>query len=282
MERTIFKPIAGVAALIIAFILAFAFAPQARAEMQASKLQAGELSSQATGANISKDRAYKLAFGATVTGKFKYKQGSHSTLNEYWFKFKTTKRNSIYVLTVKSPDGRPFFLVRQDAQGNDARDYWTTLEADSPTSVTTINKSYAECWKKNSWNLKKGTWQYICLAPRNDSSVNTRYSINVKEYQPIEMATGVKATNVKATSATLKWKSQVNATKYQVKYRAKGGKWVYKTVTKNTLALKKLKKNTKYQVRVRAFNANGWDFDESKPTKWAGWSDVVSFKTAKQ
>lgn len=82
----------------------------------------------------------------------------------------------------------------------------------------------------------------------------------------------IKVTNVKATSAVIKYGKSKGAKKYQVAYKAPGGKWIYKTTSKHKVTLSNLLSDTKYNVRIRGIKSS---------KKKGKWSSVVSFNTRK-
>lgn len=272
MERVFNKQTAGVLAFILAFFAAVAFAPQALADAQAADLQAASLTVQAAGTNVEKGKASTLKMGKAIMGEFYHADGTPpSTMKDYWYKFKTSKRTSAYLLEVDSVDGRMLFLNSWDAKDNEVA--WGEATAAGIVEPTS---------NFNLW-LPKNQWIYFRWScTKTSQDYNKRFKMKVTEYPVFNWVTGLKATKKTSNSLTLKWKKQANVTKYQVKYRPKGGAWKTKTVKSNTVKLSKLKKNKEYQVRVRAYCKNGYYEDAGKVANWTDWTTAKKFKTTKK
>ena len=274
MERTFNKRAAGALAFIFAFALALTFAPQAFAGMQAGSLQAADLTTQAGGSNTSKGKATTLKSGVTAGGKFYHADGTPpSTIKDYWYKFKTSKRTSAYALKLVSVDNSMMWATCYDAHMNEFD--WDGADG----TIVDSTLGYLTDLPKNQWVYFKFS------VTKTAQDYNKRFRITVTEYNPIlEYVEGVKATKKTANAITLKWKKQASNARYQVQYRVKGGKWKVKTVSKNTVKLTGLKKNAQYQVRVRACAKTGKGFylDEHKPAKCTDWTSILKVKTAKK
>ncbi len=83
--------------------------------------------------------------------------------------------------------------------------------------------------------------------------------------------TGLAATNVTASGATLNWTASASATSYVVEFRVgTSGAWTMDTTTATTLTLSGLASGTQYQARVRALCAEALE---------STFSNTVSFTT---
>ena len=274
MERAIKKQTIGALAFIFACALAVAFAPQAHAATQVSDLQAASLVTQAVDDNTSKEQARILTSGTTAVGKFYHVEGtSSSTIEDYWYKFKTSKRDSAYALKLVSIDRDMMFVTCFDANMNEFD--WGS--ADGTIADSTLD--YLTDLEKDQWVY----FRFSCTKTFQD--YNKKFSITVTEYTPIlEYVTGLKVAKKTGTSLTMKWKKQTSATTYQVQYRLKGGTWKTTSTAKNSVKLTGLKKNAQYQVRVRACASAGKGFylDEHAPAKHTDWTRAVKARTAKK
>ena len=266
MERLMRKTTLWALAGIVAFMLVLV--PQALATTQASSAGEASLTTQSSAANTTKERAYQLKSGIVRSGVFDYVTGSHSQLESYWYKFKTSKRDSMYILKAVSVDHDMICLGRFDKSGN-------KMEWDDGTVTFTGSQTNYKS------DAPKDEWLYFQIDYQNSTDVGSRFKIKVTEYPLIKQITGVKLAKATSKSLKLKWKNQKNATKFQVKYRVKGGAWKTKNVKTNAITLKKLKKNTKYQVRVRAYCAKGYNDYDEKISSWGGWSETKTLKTTK-
>lgn len=264
------KLTAALASVALAATLSPAVGLQ-QAEAAQPELQAASLTAQAAPGNSTMYHAQKLKSGKSVIGTFESKDDSNDNLYDYWYKFKTSGRWSVYSVKLESIDGRKITIRSYNSDGDEIYGWPGGWGADTSTAVA----GYKTDCSRNAWyyfNVDRGY---------NGALRYDQFKITATEHPIIKTVTGVKATKRSKTSMTLKWNTQPNASKYQVQYRVKGNNWKSKTLTKNSLALKKLKKNTGYQVRVRAYCKNGYGLANDKKASWSKWSTVKTIKTKK-
>ena len=279
MERKARRNLAG--ALVAALILfaALSLAPQAYADMTSANSQGVDLLAQTSGANTTKANAQTLKAGGAATGTFEYKNPSgYGGLESYWYKFKTSSRNSVYKLVLKSLDRDMICIYRYDASGNELD--WERDANSSYTVFSTNQVNYISTNKSDIlYKAKKKAWLYFKFAPQASTYVKSKFSIKVTEHPVINPVTGLKAANTAKKSLSVTWKNQANATKYQVKYRVKGGTWKSVSTSKSKVTLKKLASGKKYQVRVRAYCKGGYNTEAREVVNWGEWSLTKTFKT---
>ena len=191
----------------------------------------------------------------------------------YWYKFRTTNRNSVYTVKVASIDGSQVSVALFDA--NVTQTSFNTITSDNPTQTFTHKIESAS---------DKGAWNYVRLTcKKRFVDYGDRFRITVTEHPVLKQVAGLKATKVTKNAISMKWNLQPYASKYQVKYREWGESW--KTVnvkyTVSSHKFTKLKKGTKYQFKVRAYRKGGWSATADKASNWGGWSITKSVRTAK-
>ena len=171
MERIIGKPTVVIVALLAAFALALALAPQAIAAEQESELQAAPLATQAAAGNTTKNKAAVLALGKTMSAKFSdYQEHSNYYLADYWYKFKTTNRNSAYLFKAVSIDGHILFANRYDAKGNESE--WTHYRNENGGISFGADENLV-VYKNDA---AKRSWLYFKISAAAGVPLNTRCS----------------------------------------------------------------------------------------------------------
>ena len=267
---------------LLALACAWAFAAPRQAH--ADELQAASLTVQAAESNTTMYYAQELESGKGVIGTFESEDDSNTNLHEYWYKFKTSNRWSVYSVKVESIDGRYVRCIPYTEGGDKDSDAWK-MGWNSENSTTGTLTRYNKDPKKNHWYHFRIDQDYswgASLYYNNRALRGDRFKITVTEHPVIKAVTGVKSAKTTKSAITLKWNKQDNATKYQVKWKKKkGGSWKTRTVTANKLKFTKLKKGTKYQFKVRAYCENGYDLANDEETNWTAWTSVKTVRTRK-
>ncbi len=235
-----------------------------------AQLAPATLTAQTSG-NRTAGTAQAVTLGKSTTVSYDKLDGLLSA--HYWYKFRTTNRNSVYTVKVESVDGSQVSVALFDS--NITQTSFHTITSDNPTQTFT---------HKIESSSDKGTWNYVKLTcKKRFVNYGDRFRITVTEHPVLKQVAGVKATKTTKSAITMKWNLQPYATKYQVKYREWGESWKTLNVkyTVNSYKFTKLKSNTKYQFKVRAYRKGGWSATADKTSNWGGWSITKSVKTAK-
>lgn len=115
------------------------------------------------------------------------------------------------------------------------------------TTVTVTGPSIAITGLTHTTNYE---WQVMTNCS-NSSSAYTALS-NFTTLAACGLATGLTATNITTTSATLQWNAVANVSMYQVSYKPQNiTTWTAMTVTTNTLTLNNLLPGTVYEWKMR-------------------------------
>ncbi len=171
----------------------------------------------------------------------------------------------------------------------------TTIAAITGLKATASASAVKLTWKKNAkaagyyikqYNTKFGEWQTVGKLTKNTTvtytvknlKAKTKYKFQVVAYKgsakskaasvtvttkaaavKVGKVTNFTATNIKSSSATLKWDKDKTAKGYKV-YQKSGSSWkLIKTISKNTtttLAVSKLKAGTDYDFKIVSFNGS--------------------------
>ena len=226
----------------------------------------GDLTSQSAAGNTTRYYAKKLKLGKGVIGTFESRDDSNTNLYDYWYKFKTSNRWSVYSVKVESIDGRQLYDYVYDADGNEItrNEHNYTISAHDITGASRNN------------------WYYIKICRGYNGVVRyDQFKITATEHPYIKTVTGVKSAKTTKSSIALKWNKQANATKYQVKWKKKGGSWKTVIVKGNSKKFTSLKKGSSYQFKVRAYCKKGYSIEKDKVSNWSNWSTVKKVKTKK-
>lgn len=249
-----------------------------------------------------KDTTATVSWGK-VAGAKSYKV-AYSTDNKKW----TTKTSSKTSLSLsKLSANKTYYVKIQAVNGKNVSDYSssvkfaTTVAKVTGVKVTPASKSLAVKWNKVSgatsyvvsYSTNNKSWKSVTVkgtsATIKKLKANTTYYVKVKALKSktagpdsstvkvktaVAAPTGLKASKVKATSATVSWKKVSGASGYIV---YKNGKQVAKTNAKTvSFTDKKLKKNTTYKFTVKAYTV------VSKKTVLSDTSATLKVKTAKK
>ena len=255
---------------VLVCLCAAALAVPQRAHAEGLQAPNVALTTQASGDNTSKYYSQILSLGKKATGMFESKDDTNTNLYDYWYKFKTSGRWSVYRVKVINHDGRKMDFCCYDDNDNKVFAYGYGAAAFRSDSYTKFISSPA-----------RKAWYYFCVAGyhlyESDVLRYDQFTIVVTEHPIVKAVTGVKVPKKTKSSITVKWNKQKNATKYQVKL---GGKT--KTVTGNPATFTGLKAGKSYRVKVRAYRAKGWNLDAGKVASWGNWSTVKTVKTKKK
>lgn len=256
-------------------ILAVSLFPALPRQAEAASLKPGVVSVEvplqaSSNSNGSMGTARTIPLNSGATAVFDTNDVEYSYAH-YWFKFKTTSRNSVYKVRVATIDTGQVDYTLMSEDGDTLVSSYLSTSWHGPVTVD---------WVKLRSSSDKNSWMYIHLeCYYRNCSYGDRFQVSVNEYPVLKKVTGLKASKKAKTSLTVKWGKQSNATKYQVRYRAKGGSWKVKTVKSNSVKLTKLKKNKQYQVKVRAYNKYGYNHTSDKASAWGPWSSAITIKT---
>lgn len=257
--------------LLIALALcAWAFPERASASILGS---GSEKVSLLQTTNTSMVSARQIPLNSSSTVAFDSNDSPDNRYFYYWYKFKTSSRNSVYKVRISSLDKGQAWCYVLDEDGNQIAGTLNGSGVEPRYPTLTSYLKLRGSYDKNSWfHIKLYNWLYHC-------SYGDRFSISVSEHPILKKVSGIKATKRANKSLSIKWSNQANASKYQVRYKAKGGSWKTKTVKANVLRLSKLKAGKQYQIKVRAYCKSGYNYDIDKVYNWSTWSNIKTIKT---
>lgn len=123
-------------------------------------------------------------------------------------------------------------------------------------------------------NTLSGTAYRIRVVGSNPSVIGSDNGANITITAPsCTVPSGLNATNITSTSATLNWSVVAGALKYQVRYKVSSSSvWTIKTVTTNSYQVTGLNPQTKYTYGVRSICS-------TNPKVYSAWSANKKFTT---
>ncbi len=156
-----------------------------------------------------------------------------------------------------------YWKIWIDLNGNatfDANELVFDAGAMSKTTVTgniTIPSGTASITTRMRVSMKYNAAQTACEAFSYGEVEDYTVTIAAGQPTPPATPTGLAASSITTSSATLGWSASTGATSYDVQFRPQGGNWNSSNVTSTSVSATGLSAGTTYEWQVRANNQNG-------------------------